>query len=231
MNRREAIWGTVCGLFGFSSIKATETSKEITKRNVSGYWPKADSIPFTCPRFDRYKQYEKMLECGSIYYSLKEEVWDAHKSLKVPSSQFCLVYKILYYTALYGDAFYEKISHKGYPYALDGCKSLIHLPADSMFRIQTIKNEVVEFQQCKHGPDYSIIGKKVDNCKVIQFKPDEIFHVRWGDDIVGGYGISALEPIRLAQQKSEAVVRLPKCFGPQLYEFYIKDMIDFLEVG
>lgn len=81
------------------------------------------------------------------------------------------------------------------------------LPADSIYRIETTKGKLLEFQQSKEGPDYQSLAKvditqatdsELAQATAIRFAPEQIIHIRIGDDrkTYYPYGVSIIEPAR-----------------------------------
>lgn len=81
------------------------------------------------------------------------------------------------------------------------------LPCDSMYRIETIKAKLIEFQQSKEGPDYQALMKydvmtsspeELSQSTAIRFTPNQIVHMRIGEDrsTFYPYGISLIEAAR-----------------------------------
>lgn len=106
---------------------------------------------------------------------------------------------------IFGDEFWEKIINPDNP--RQGVLKLQPLPADSMYRIETTRGRLVEFQQGKEGPDYTALTKvDVKDCTdeelmqstVLRFTPDQIVHMRINDDrkTFYPYGQSLIEPAR-----------------------------------
>ena len=76
-----------------------------------------------------------------------------------------------------------------------------------MFRIETTKGKLVEFQQGKEGPDYQSLQRspithatdqELAQATAIRFAPEQIVHIKIGDDrkTFYPYGISLIEPAR-----------------------------------
>jgi hypothetical protein len=115
-----------------------------------------------------------------------------------------------YNLAVYGDGFYELIYNTDYPPdALYGRRPICvqELPADTVYRIETIKGKVVEYQQSKTGPDYAALSQQplegtdprlmlINKSTAIRFRPDQIYHLRIGSPIFQPYGTSLLEVVR-----------------------------------
>ena len=104
-----------------------------------------------------------------------------------------------------GDHFFEIVIDPHDPKA--GIKKLVSLPGDSMYRIETVKGRLVEFQQSQEGPDYQALSRtditKASQAELMQatalrFHPEQIVHARIGDDrkTFYPYGISVIEAAR-----------------------------------
>lgn len=135
---------------------------------------------------------------------------------------------------VYGDLFWEIIINQENP--TEGIYKIARLPADSMYRIETTKGKVVEFQQSKEGPDYtSLISSPVLssndtqmlNSTAIRFAPEQIIHIRVGEDRKSfyPYGVSIIESARGPAQQvrlcedAMLVYRLSR--APERRVFYI----------
>lgn len=106
---------------------------------------------------------------------------------------------------LYGDVFYELVISLDDP--RDGILKLTKLPAESMYRIETTKGKVVEFQQSKEGPDYQSLTRapvvqstdqEIMMATAIRFSPEQVVHIKIGDDrkTFYPYGVSMVEAAR-----------------------------------
>lgn len=106
---------------------------------------------------------------------------------------------------LYGDLFYECVLDLDKPD--DGILKLTRLPAESMYRIETTKGRVVEFQQSKEGPDYQSLTRapvvqatdqEIMMATAIRFAPEQVVHIKIGDDrkTFYPYGVSMVEAAR-----------------------------------
>lgn len=132
-------------------------------------------------------------ECEKIlfhrkYWNLNKNAWNYIKN-----------------SCIWGDLFLENIINTENPEK--GILRLAELPADSIFRIETIKGKLVEFQQSKEGPDYQHMIKfpitqatdaELMQANTIRFSPDQITHVRQGDcrKTFYPYGVSLIEAAR-----------------------------------
>lgn len=104
-----------------------------------------------------------------------------------------------------GDWFGEIMIQADNPkYGILKCQEL---PPDSMYRIETTKGKLLEFQQGNEGPDLEALVKgeitelsqaDLDQCKAIRFSPHQIIHMRLGEDrkTFYPYGQSLIEPAR-----------------------------------
>jgi len=107
--------------------------------------------------------------------------------------------------AINGDFFGEIIINPDNP--KDGILKVQELPPDSMYRIETTKSKLLEFQQGNEGPDYEALVRtpvrdatdaEMDQCKTVRFVPEQIVHMRLGEDrkTFYPYGQSLIEPAR-----------------------------------
>lgn len=107
---------------------------------------------------------------------------------------------------IFGDWFVELVVNPDSP--KDGIFKAVPLPPETMFRIESIKGKLLEFQQSKEGPDYQALLKNQDPLQqddnelkqttAIRFAPQQIIHFKIGDDrkTFYPYGQSLIEPAR-----------------------------------
>ena len=104
-----------------------------------------------------------------------------------------------------GDYFVELVINPENP--KEGIYRTMPLPVETMYRIETVKGKVIEFQQSKEGPDYQAIVRgsvtdmtdtELNQTTAIRFAPSQIVHFRIGDDrkTFYPYGQSLIEPAR-----------------------------------
>ncbi|RDJ35600.1 MAG: hypothetical protein DWQ19_12345 [Crenarchaeota archaeon] len=104
-----------------------------------------------------------------------------------------------------GDGFYEVIISLDNPKG--GILGIKELPPESMYRIETTKGKLIEFQQGNEGPDYEALTKssvvdateaELEQSKAIRFANNQIVHMRLGEDrkTFYPYGQSLIEPAR-----------------------------------
>jgi hypothetical protein len=134
----------------------------------------------------------------------------------------------------YGDLFYEIIINHESPD--DGIYKINSLPPDSMYRIETTKGRIIEFQQSKEGPDYTALMQSpvtqasdatLLSSTAIRFAPEQVVHIRVGEDrrTFYPYGVSVIEPARgpahqlRLMEDSMLVYRLAR--APERRVFYI----------
>lgn len=137
-------------------------------------------------------------------------------------------------TFINGDHFYEICIDPENPKA--GIANLVALPSDSMYRIETTKGRLVEFQQGKEGPDYQSLARvevtqatdaDLAQATAIRFAPEQIVHTRIGDDrkTFYPYGVSLVEPARgpahQLRMMEDAMVVYRLSRAPERRVFYI----------
>ncbi len=135
---------------------------------------------------------------------------------------------------IFGDFFFELVIDPENP--SDGIMRIQELPADSVYRIETIKGRVIEFQQSKGGPDYEALSKvdvtratdlELMQSTAIRFSPSQIVHMRIGDErrTYYPYGVSIIEPARgpahLLRLVEDAGVANRVSRAPERRVFYI----------
>ena len=133
-----------------------------------------------------------------------------------------------------GDFFWELIIDVENP--KDGIRDLAPLPADSMYRIETTKGRLIEFQQSKEGPDYQSLARvevaqateaDLQQATAIRFAPEQIIHIRIGDDrkTFYPYGVSLMEaargPAHQLRLMEDAMVVYRLTRAPERRVFYI----------
>lgn len=134
----------------------------------------------------------------------------------------------------FGDVFLELIINPESP--KDGILKVQELPADSMYRIETTKGKLLEYQQGKEGPDYIALTRSpvtqateadLQQTTAIRFAPNQVVHFRIGDDrkTFYPYGVSLIEPARgpahqlRLMEDAMVVYRLSR--APERRVFYI----------
>lgn len=149
--------------------------------------------------------------------NLDRKLWDTVKQL-----------------CIYGDKFWELVLNPENP--KDGLLGVQDLAADSMYRIETTRGRLVEFQQSPEGPDYQSLTRnevtkaskaELDQSTALRFSPNQIVHFRLGDDrkTYYPYGQSLIEPARgpahqlRLMEDSMVVYRLVR--APERKVFYI----------
>jgi hypothetical protein len=76
------------------------------------------------------------------------------------------------------------------------------LPCDSIYRIETVKGKLLEFQQSKESPDYASLSRatidkasqeELAKSTAVRFRPNQIVHIRINCRKYHPYGTSCLE--------------------------------------
>jgi hypothetical protein len=133
-----------------------------------------------------------------------------------------------------GDLFLENVIDPENPSA--GILKVNILPADSIYRIETTKGKLLEFQQSKEGPDYQSLSRvevtkateqDLAQATALRFAPEQIVHMKVGDDrkTFYPYGVSLVEPARgpahqlRLMEDAMVVYRLTR--APERRVFYI----------
>lgn len=133
-----------------------------------------------------------------------------------------------------GDHFVEIVINPENP--KEGIYRCLSLPPETMYRIETVKGRVIEFQQSKEGPDYQAIVRgspteltdtELGQTTAIRFAPSQIIHFRIGDDrrTFFPYGQSLVEPARAPAHSlrllEDAMVVYRLTRAPERRVFYI----------
>jgi len=133
-----------------------------------------------------------------------------------------------------GDWFVEMVINPDNP--KEGIYRAMPLPPETMYRIETVKGKMIEYQQSKEGPDYQAIVRgpvtgqnemELNQTTAIRFAPSQIVHFRIGDDrkTFYPYGQSLIEPARgpahslRLMEDAMVVYRLTR--APERRVFYI----------
>jgi len=115
------------------------------------------------------------------------------------------IWNIVKKLCIFGDYFVENVINPASP--KDGILKIQELPPDSMYRLETTRGRLVEFQQSKEGPDLQSLTRAevtqateadLMQATAIRFDPHQIIHFRIGDDreTFYPYGQSLIEPAR-----------------------------------
>jgi hypothetical protein len=135
---------------------------------------------------------------------------------------------------IFGDFFVEIIINPDNP--KEGIYRCLPLPVETMYRIETVKGRVIEYQQSKEGPDYQAIVRgspveltdtELNQTTAIRFAPSQVVHFRIGDDrkTFYPYGQSLIEPARAPAHSlrllEDAMVVYRLTRAPERRVFYI----------
>lgn len=133
-----------------------------------------------------------------------------------------------------GDAMWELVINPDNP--KDGVFKLQDLPPESMYRIETTKGKLLEFQQGKEGPDYNALQKapivsatetELMQATAVRFAPEQVVHLRIGDyrKTFYPYGVSLIEaargPAHQLRMMEDAMVVYRLTRAPERRVFYI----------
>ena len=135
---------------------------------------------------------------------------------------------------IHGDLFLEIVINPENP--KEGVYKAAALPPDSIYRIETTKGKVVEYQQSNEGPDYEALSRapvtqqndaELRQATALRFTPEQMIHMKFGDDrkTFYPYGQSLIEPARgpahqtRLMEESMIVYRLTR--APERRVFYI----------
>jgi hypothetical protein len=169
------------------------------------------------------KNQEVVDECNDLLFNKKLLNLDQKRTWQIAKDTF-----------INGDWFGEILLDTENPKR--GILGLQSLPADSMYRIETTKGKLVEFQQSQEGPDYQSLARvevtKATEADLMQafatrFAPEQIIHIRINDDrkTFYPYGVSLIEPARGPAHQlrlmEDAMVTYRLVRAPERRVFYI----------
>lgn len=174
-------------------------------------------LNITCKRKEIVEELEYLLFHRKMLNFDQKKVWDMAKQLFI-----------------FGDYFYELVIDPDNPKG--GIVNLTPLPADSMYRIETTKGKLIEFQQSKEGPDWNSLSRveitqatdaDLQQATAIRFAPEQVVHIKIGDDrkTFYPYGVSLIEPARgpahQLRMMEDAMVVYRLTRAPERRVFYI----------
>lgn len=176
----------------------------------------------------------KVMSINVANQAVKEELeflFFHRKMLNFDSKKLWNIAKQLF---IYGDFFWEIVINPDNP--KEGILNLVPLPADSMYRIETTKGRLVEFQQSKEGPDFNSLARvevtqateqDLAQATAIRFAPEQVVHMKIGDDrrTFYPYGVSLIEaargPAHQLRLMEDAMVVYRLTRAPERRVFYI----------
>lgn len=135
---------------------------------------------------------------------------------------------------VFGDLFLELVTNLDNP--KDGILKIQMLPPESMYRVETTKARLIEFQQSKEGVDQDSLTKapitqateeELRQSTAIRFHPEQVIHIRIGDDrkTFYPYGVSLIEaargPAHQLRLMEDAMVVYRLTRAPERRVFYI----------
>jgi hypothetical protein len=215
-------------------VLAVLPNKEIDVYDISveGYQNFATEwgIAHNCQKDDS----GRVFTIGTKNSAVKEELeflFFHRKMLNFDQKKIWNLAKLLF---IYGDFFYEIVINTENP--KEGIYNLIPLPPDSMYRMETTKGKLIEFQQSKEGPDYQSLARvdvtqatdaDLQQATAIRFAPEQVIHIRIGDDrkTFYPYGVSLIEaargPAHQLRLMEDAMVVYRLTRAPERRVFYI----------
>ncbi len=168
---------------------------------------KTTTFNSVCNRIQKYYKHELMAldnqEFDNFVASTVEIINKAYASEKPLHS---VSYSAIELLLVYGDTFME-IVYQGK--GNDGDIVISQpLPVDTMFRIEDINGNLLEFQKSQNGPDYERYLPSLPKKKnVTYYKPEHIAHVRLGKKISdAGYGLSYFENTYTPQEVAQFII-------------------------
>lgn len=214
MNRREALQSMTAALVGTSVVGVA---------SAAPWQPESTMLRGACiNRAERYARYEKLAkECmtpgrmGTMpsltgidnrYYLCDSHMYmngtRIHDALSLQTDEDKLIFSpfrcgvIAMNAAVYGDVFVE-IVRPSWDKAPLSASDITYqmMPPDTVYRIETIKGKLLEFQQSRSGPDYQALTASPEYTKsyAVRFHPEKIVHIRPKCYKYAPYGTSALE--------------------------------------
>lgn len=186
----------VVGVMPYKEIDVYDLSVEKHK-NFATEW----GIAHNCQKDDDGRVFTISTENAAIKEELEFLLFH-RRMLNFDQKKIWNIAKQLF---IFGDFFWEIVIDVENPKS--GIENLSPLPPDSMFRIETTKGRLIEFQQSNEGPDLQSL-EKVDiaqatetdlkQATAIRFTPEQIIHMKIGDDrrTFYPYGISLIEAAR-----------------------------------
>lgn len=201
MDRREAMKFMTAALAG-TSIAGAATAAPWQPQSTMLVYPDPEN---RSKRYERYASLARELFTQNLgkddTYVLGDQHMQnigkmLHDGLKLDNEDDKNIFNpfrcgsIAMYAAVFGDVFVELLP--------SWCQML---PCDTVYRIETVKGKLLEFQQSRIGPDYVALTKQnVEECKdensslhAIRFHPNKIVHIRPKCYKYYPYGTSALE--------------------------------------
>jgi hypothetical protein len=194
MNRRDML-KTVGALAVGTVVPAT--ARGLTEINIEPVYDPMYGLRNT-PRFERYKTYARLMQnpefaakVNNFVDVMTERVWN--KIGFLPPTQYTadgyyrkVVKPVVRDLTVWGDCFLEFLIFNSRPLCIHH-----DLPPNTMYRIETVKGNLIEFQQNKEGPDYKALielplqpikNSGSDPEYVGRFHPCQIHHLRTMQD-------------------------------------------------
>ena len=208
-----------------AAIKVYDLSVEVHKNFCTEFM-----VCHNCQKGENGHPFEIQVKDKEVKEEL-EFLFRHKKMLNLDQKKLWNYFKNLF---VFGDSFFEIIINPDKP--SDGIMNIMPLPADSMYRIETTKGKLLEFQQSKEGPDYQSLSKvevtkatmaDLQQATAIRFAAEQIIHIKVGDDrkTFYPYGISLIEaargPAHQLRLMEDAMVVYRLVRAPERRVFYI----------
>jgi len=205
---------------GFSIRELRQLGKKTDRRRVIGVeeWKEIDVYDLSVEKYENF--------CGlsMIYHNCQrgenDHIFDIrceNEDVKKELEFLCFHREMIDFddpsvgwnyikkTYIFGDHFFEIIMDPENP--KKGILGIQELPCDSVYRIETTKGKLVEFQQSNEGPDYQSLTRApvtqateadLMQATAVRFTPEQVVHTKIGDDrrTFYPYGVSLIEPAR-----------------------------------
>lgn len=185
MQRRKflktAIAGTVAIATG--NLIAADSSDKVSSTHLDFLYHRSNITGRSniSNRQQRYREYCMLLDSNSyLDAQIQNIIFEAMRGGVPLYSKYSFAFDL----AVYGDAFVNL------PWYLERAI----LPC-KMYRIETVKRGLLEFQEGYDGPDYMALVNNRKSNTVTRYRPCEILHMKFGSEFYP-YGTSLLEPIR-----------------------------------
>lgn len=247
-NLMEVTWKPIKNILakeGFSYDEIKHLSQKADRRIVRGIFPVGEKDVYDLS-VDRHENF-----CGENIIFHNCQTGENHRMLEVKcqdddvkdEAEFLLhdvleteewLWNEAKNVCLYGDRFWEIVISEENPKA--GIVKVQSLPPDSVYRIETTKGKLLEFQQSKEGPDYQSLARvevtkateaDLAQATAIRFAAEQIVHLKIGDDrkTFYPYGISVVEtargPAHQLRLMEDAMVVYRLVRAPERRVFYI----------
>lgn len=256
---------------GAIPLAAISDAQESLRDPYAKYRETNDYIDITSPmnRSQRYKEYDRLDNTVSeitsalnVYSDDASQQDEAGHTFKIVTRSRDVLEELQFFffslleiddtmwgrfrnLVKYGDHIMECVIDPARPEL--GIQKIRDLPCETMWRIETIRGRLLEYQQSTWGPDYKVLSdqsptgfntpgvwqfqiqgmQEMQRGPVIRFTPDQISHIRIGHERKGfyPYGVSILEnaksPAHSLKLMEDAMLIYRLTRAPERRIFYI----------